>query len=423
MARVGGAFLAQGADTCVYDPPVACEDDPTPAPTGHVSRIVRSSEGEVQIQSAVRAKVLELEKTYPGQVAPYVNLATSHCTPDLKKSDIKNAKGASCSIHSQLQTEGVKDRFDNLITPKQGADLYKTATPDSTFFPALRKLFRAILLLNSVDVVHSDLHTGNIAWVGNKLVVHDWGRAIATRGDFINKTLAGVQADLRYLKKYPQYVRPCELTEECGLAVYSNRLSVQQIMAVPRLMRVWDTLGLLGFIHDDVSKIQSHPQFNGISDDYTRVTIDKIKNLARDGVIVKIENVQAIMDGYFNFLEKTMAPAVPPLVGVPRIATPRDDSMRGMPTPKDDSMHGPSWSLGPSSSERSWSLGGARKKPRTQTRRFCKCIKSVKKTGRTERGAIAICVHSVLQSRGRTMKRFKCGRTARLVTQKLKRRA
>jgi hypothetical protein len=49
-----------------------------------------------------------------------------------------------------------------------------------------------------------------------------------------------------------------------------------------------------------------------------------------------------------------------------------------------------------------------------QASRFCRCIKAVRKTvkrrpGQTkESGAIAICVKSVLKSRGRTLKKFKC---------------
>jgi len=52
-----------------------------------------------------------------------------------------------------------------------------------------------------------------------------------------------------------------------------------------------------------------------------------------------------------------------------------------------------------------------------QADRFCRCIKSVKKTlklrsGRgnaaREKAAIAICVKSVLQTRGKTLKQFKC---------------
>lgn len=53
-----------------------------------------------------------------------------------------------------------------------------------------------------------------------------------------------------------------------------------------------------------------------------------------------------------------------------------------------------------------------------QADRFCRCIKAVKKTVKLRRGqrgnlgrekaAIAICVKSVLQTRGKTLKRFKC---------------
>ena len=58
---------------------------------------------------------------------------------------------------------------------------------------------------------------------------------------------------------------------------------------------------------------------------------------------------------------------------------------------------------------------------------FCRCIKSVRKTikarkGSTkEQGAIAVCVKSVLQTRGKTLKKFRCGPKQRLRTQKLRR--
>ena len=70
--------------------------------------------------------------------------------------------------------------------------------------------------------------------------------------------------------------------------------------------------------------------------------------------------------------------------------------------------------------------------------RFCGCVKSVRRTVKLRRGkssartkgangkeqaAIAICVKSVLQSRGRTLKKFKCRKTKKsspsLVTQAL----
>jgi hypothetical protein len=61
-----------------------------------------------------------------------------------------------------------------------------------------------------------------------------------------------------------------------------------------------------------------------------------------------------------------------------------------------------------------------------QSAKFCRCIKSVRKTvkarrGSTkEKGAIAICVKSMLHTKGRTLKRFSCGKKARLITQKRK---
>jgi len=63
-----------------------------------------------------------------------------------------------------------------------------------------------------------------------------------------------------------------------------------------------------------------------------------------------------------------------------------------------------------------------------QALRFCKCIKSVKKTLKLRKGqrgdaarekaAIAICVKSVLQTKGRTLKKFSCRKGAKIITQK-----
>lgn len=55
---------------------------------------------------------------------------------------------------------------------------------------------------------------------------------------------------------------------------------------------------------------------------------------------------------------------------------------------------------------------------------FCRCIKAVApKFGGMEKGegaAIAICVKSILQSKGRTLKRFRCKNGASISTQKRK---
>jgi hypothetical protein len=66
-----------------------------------------------------------------------------------------------------------------------------------------------------------------------------------------------------------------------------------------------------------------------------------------------------------------------------------------------------------------------------QGARFCRCIKAVRKTVKLragsmrsndarEKAAIAICVKSVLQSRGKTLKKFSCRKGAKLQTQQLR---
>jgi hypothetical protein len=62
------------------------------------------------------------------------------------------------------------------------------------------------------------------------------------------------------------------------------------------------------------------------------------------------------------------------------------------------------------------------------SKKLCQCIKNVRKTVKIRKGstmtssraAIGICVKSVLQTRGRTLKRFSCDAKQSLRTQKLK---
>jgi len=57
------------------------------------------------------------------------------------------------------------------------------------------------------------------------------------------------------------------------------------------------------------------------------------------------------------------------------------------------------------------------------TKKFCDCIKKVRTyikpiKGTKESASIAVCVKSVLQTRGKTLRKFKC-RNGKLFTRKL----
>jgi hypothetical protein len=71
------------------------------------------------------------------------------------------------------------------------------------------------------------------------------------------------------------------------------------------------------------------------------------------------------------------------------------------------------------------------KKSKSLGKEFCRCIKKVRKTVKVrpgqnktlkgrEKAAIGICVKSVIQTRGKTLKKFKCTPKPYLLTQKLK---
>jgi hypothetical protein len=70
-------------------------------------------------------------------------------------------------------------------------------------------------------------------------------------------------------------------------------------------------------------------------------------------------------------------------------------------------------------------------RPSPLAKELCSCIKKVRKTVKLRRGqnnsrkgreraAIGICVKSVIQTRGKTLKKFKCTPKPYLLTQKYK---
>ncbi len=63
---------------------------------------------------------------------------------------------------------------------------------------------------------------------------------------------------------------------------------------------------------------------------------------------------------------------------------------------------------------------------KTMAKKYCKCIGAVRRKMRgtmkaRESAAIGICTKSILQTRGRTLRKFTCGSRPKLLTQKMKR--
>ena len=238
----GGKFLANGADTCVYDPPVSC-DPPNPSidVENKVSRIVSASSGEREKQAFLQKVIQDVEPVFPS-IRDYVNFATDSCTPKFKPEDEQQ----SCKVKDLASGQLV-----NLITPKQGKDFFRLqVTPDfKVKFPTYMMLLAtAMSYLNEYGLMHTDLHGANIALMNNKLVAHDWGRSFDSRNEKKLKDYLEWAKRTSLLKSRGEYRYIVPILDNSGyfqgLINRTTKAGRNKLQMV--LTRSWDTLALIG---------------------------------------------------------------------------------------------------------------------------------------------------------------------------------
>jgi len=238
----GGKFLANGADTCVYDPPVSC-DPPNPSidVENKVSRIVSVSSGEREKQAFLQKVIQDVEPVFPS-IRDYVNFATDSCTPKFKPEDEQQ----SCKVKDLANGKLV-----NLITPKQGKDFWRLqVTPDfKVKFPTYMMLLAtAMSYLNEYGLMHTDLHGANIALMNNKLVAHDWGRSFNSRDERqLNNYLEWAKRTSA-LKNRAEYRYIVPILDNSGYfqGVVNRTTKAGRNKLQTVLTRSWDTLALIG---------------------------------------------------------------------------------------------------------------------------------------------------------------------------------
>jgi hypothetical protein len=238
----GGKFLANGADTCVYDPPVSC-DPPNPSidVQNKVSRIVSARSGEREKQALLQNVIQKVEPVFPS-IRDYVNFATDSCTPKFKPEDEQQ----SCKVRGLASGQLV-----NLITPKQGKDFWRLgATPDfKEKFPTYMMLLAtAMSYLNEYGLMHTDLHGANIALMNDKLVAHDWGRSFDSRNEKELKDYLDWAKRTSALKNRAEYRYIIPILDNTGyfqgLVNRTTKAGRNKLQMV--LTRSWDTLALIG---------------------------------------------------------------------------------------------------------------------------------------------------------------------------------
>jgi hypothetical protein len=238
----GGKFLANGADTCVYDPPVSC-DPPNPSidVQNKVSRIVSVRSGEREKQAFLQKVIQDVEPVFPS-IRDYVNFAADSCTPKFKPEDEQQ----SCKVKGLASGKLV-----NLITPKQERDFWRfRGTPEfKEKFPTYMMLLAtAMSYLNEYGLMHTDLHAANIALMNNKLVAHDWGRSFNSRDEReLNNYLEWAKGTSA-LKSRGEYRYIIPILNNSGyfqgLINRTTKEGKEKLRLV--LTRSWDTLALIG---------------------------------------------------------------------------------------------------------------------------------------------------------------------------------
>jgi hypothetical protein len=376
-----------------------------PPPGDYVSRVtnkVTDDGNELTNQQEVREAIDRVQEKYPDQdIKKYFNVAVATCMPIFREEDIYSTRRypgetpRTCKANNnEISTPGIQPDKINFITPIQDEDIARNTHPIPETTAELQKLFHAVAYLNNENVIHTDAHFGNIAWMGDHIVMHDWGRAaIGIKGfkNFIERWELQ-DANLRRYYANPQFKGPCTIMDTCPIDMADDSTS-------HRFMKFYDVASLAA----------GAERFNFLSTGAVKAFAKELEAVWKDKTVPTNQmmlKVHESIDRMFAYVPPPPAPVAPPVA--PPVAAP-------VPAPEVSSSL---LSLSPSTLPPPPAVrrGGARRL--NQTQRFCKCIKKVAKTIKTQKGPIAICVKSVLQKKGRTLKRFKCGRKARVVTQR-----
>jgi hypothetical protein len=502
-----------------------------PPPGDYVSRVtnkVTDDGNELTNQQEVREAIDRVQAKYPDQdIKKYFNVAVATCTPIFKEEDIYSAPRVSelanspiiltCAAHNnRISTPGIKVDKVNFITPEQQEDIARNTHPIPETTAELQKLFHAVAYLNNENVIHTDAHFGNIAWMGDHIVMHDWGRAaIGIKGfkNFVKRWgLRDLATRLRR-SAYSQFRGPCSILETCPIDLKDDSTShrfmkfydVASLAAGAEQYKFLKPAAVLAFgkemeaawktesiptneimlkVHESIDRMFAYvdppstpplsfvstptpapkepsfptyvpvsqqpasppapvplPELSSISDiiewedwipnnQYRRVHLRLRDKPIETKVTVRVLFATVGWAGFELDLPAQAAliaaryPVRSEFVGM----EPPGIMMRKAPGLRRDALHTlliPIKFLedktvimedAPYSEVVSIRRGGARKL--NQTQRFCKCIKKVAKKVKTQKGPIAICVKSVLQKKGRTLKRFSCGRKGRVITQR-----
>jgi hypothetical protein len=284
----GGKFVNQGADSCIYmDGPVGCVpgtlvvEDPSYNVNDKslVSRIIPKTDREFTNQAEVRKAIERLDIKYQGlRFKEHFNVAIATCTPLFTEKDLQSdLEPKYCTVKSNkkmnLNTIGAKNEYINFLTKRQDATLeqyIKEPKLSKTYFrKAFFETMNTVVALNCENVLHYDLHSGNIAWTMDPfpqktLVLFDWGRCVLGYKQFL-KTLGEDKYLMDPKENYSQFNYQRQIiniiigNETLKEYIKKNtELKDKYLTQLEKLFFAWDTYSMLHFL--------SKKKFSGMED-------------------------------------------------------------------------------------------------------------------------------------------------------------
>ena len=275
LLLVGGKFVNSGEDSCIYlDGPVGCVSntlvvaDPSYDPNDKslVSRIIPKNGKEFVNQMNVRKAIDRLDLKYPGlRFREHFNVAVATCTPLMTKEDLKSDLipsycDATLLPDKALRSTGPKFNYTNFITTRQGPNLRDAYKEPKVYFrKAFFELMNTTVALNCEEILHYDLHSGNIAWTTDPfpkktLVLFDWGRCVLDYNDFLKK-LVEDEKFFKSRENLSQYnFQKAILNKLIGTQSYKQyiaehaRRDKSHLSKLEKLFFAWDTFSLLHFL-------------------------------------------------------------------------------------------------------------------------------------------------------------------------------
>ena len=247
VMKKGGKILAQGADTCVFEPEVACTGNKV-AITGDtqgpfISRIIPEEEHEhINQRNALASIKADLQNdTVDDQndVLAHFLFGSFYCTPNTTDDDFRDVHGYSdCNFDDgdrviSRHNKPNNPQHVNIITPKYKGDIANRngliRSKEDTK-GGLYNLMAALTFINKEHpVVHFDAHPGNLGWKNNRIVLSDWGRVVFHQEEcYLSE---------RYEQSFKQFFYPIKLLKKL------NRFNIFYKMTKDVAV-VWDILAI-----------------------------------------------------------------------------------------------------------------------------------------------------------------------------------